>query len=523
MNKRILKPFISVLIIGLTSLYAEKYKITDVKYEAKGAFGVGTTNSYALEQKVEIDKKRVFENEEDFLNYKDDYIQRLKNTRVFQTIDVTWSYSEPDENGIINITLFVNTEDSIHILAVPYPKYDSNNGFSFKLKGKDNNFLGSLNEMAAEINFSLKDSSSEDSKNKAGMAMSYNHPFRAGPFNATWINDYSFSYNLDESSPEWETKTGLQLALPFDRHKFVWEFDQSFIKNLEYVKYEDSTYFTENFSFSVPIILKKIDNWGNIIYTPNTSITYNWDFDGINELNSALSSPLIGVGHSIAAARINWIDRLRSGLSASLSNSYSYNIQRNVFMPVVSTEIQAFKSFYFSDMDDVFSRFGLAADFYAFINIDDSHGKYIMYNGSNIGSRLRGIRDDLKYDNTDFKMCNVISAFVLNLDMPIHFITTDFTTKILNKLNMDIQISPFIDIALTHNKITDRWYDPRDGFYCGGLEILVYPLKWSGFVIRGSAGIDLGRTVLQKLKFPINDDWRQGSKYEISIGLGLHY
>lgn len=523
MNKKVIKILIPAIFLGVTTLHAEKYQIKDVEYNSKGAFGVGTTNSYALEQKVEINKKRIFDNEEAFLKYKDDYIQRLKNTRVFHKVEVDYSYSEADENDVKMVTLFVNTEDAIHILAVPYPKYDSNNGFSFKLKGKDNNFLGSLNEMSAEINFSIKDSNSEDSKNKIGLGMSYDHPFRAGKFNATLINSHSFSYNFDASSPEWDAKTGLRLSLPFKKHNLVWEFDQSFIKNLDYTKYGDDLYFTEYFNFSVPITLKEIDGWGKVFYTPTTSFTYNWDFDGINELNSALSSPSIGVGHSLSTSRINWNDLLRNGLSFSLSNTFAYNTQRNVFMPVVSTEIQAFKSIYFSDMDEVFSRMGFAADFYAFINIEDPHGKYIMYNGSNIGSRLRGIRDDLKYDGTDFKMCNVISAFVLNLDMPIHFFTTAFETKILNKLNVDVQISPFIDIALTHNKITDRWYDPRDGFYCGGLEVLIYPLKWSGFVVRASAGIDLARTVLKKLKMPINDDWRQGSKYEISIGLGLQY
>lgn len=523
MNKKYIKVVFSVLFLGTTFLHAEKYQITNVEYNAKGAFGVGTTNSYALEQKVEINKKRIFEDELSFQKYIDDYTQRLKNTRVFQKVEVDYSYSEPDINGIRAVTLFVNTEDSIHILAVPYPKYDSNSGFSFKLKGKDNNFLGSLNEMAAEINFSLKDSGSEDSKNKIGFAISYDHPFKAGLFNATFINSHSFSYNFDASTPEWNAKTGLKLELPFKKHSLVWEVDQSFIKNLDYKKYNDEMYFKEYLDFSIPITIKEIDGFGKIKYTPDTSLTYNWDFDGINKLNTDLSSPIIQIGHSISAERIDWNNRLRDGLSISLANTYSFNTQRIMFTPVISTEIKAFKTIYFTDMDNVFKCLGFATDFYAFINIEDPHGKYIMSNGTNIGSRLRGIRDDLKYDDTDYKMCNVISAFVLNLDMPVHFFSTSFETKFLNKLNIDVQISPFIDIALTHNKITDRWYDPRDGFYCGGLEILVYPLKWSGFVVRASAGVDLGRTVLKKLKMPINDDWREGSKYEISIGLGLHY
>ena len=69
-------------------MHAEKYQIKNVEYTSKGAFGVGTTNSYALEQKVDINKKRIFDDEEAFLKYKDDYIQRLKNTQVFHKIEV---------------------------------------------------------------------------------------------------------------------------------------------------------------------------------------------------------------------------------------------------------------------------------------------------------------------------------------------------------------------------------------------------------------------------------------------------
>ncbi len=521
LSKKVICGFLAVVFSSV--LFAEKYQISQVDYESEGALGFGKTDPYALSLNVEVDKKRVFDSEAAFLHYKDDYIKRLNNTRLFAEIDVQHTYDEEDENGIRKVSIFVHTKDAIHILAFPYPKYDSNSGFKLKIKGKDNNFLGSMNSMGMELNLSVKDSASEDSKNKIGLGFSYDHPFKAGIFNATWINDYSFNWDLDASSPEWDAKTGLKLELPFDKHSFVWEFDQSFIRNLDYRKYDDDIYFKEYFQFSVPITLAKIDDWGKVTYTPYTSVTYNWDFDGIEELNTDLSSPIIGFGHSIATSRINWAYNLRDGLSLSLGNTYSFNTQRGTFTPSVNTEVMAYKSFIFEDMDDVFARLGFAADFYAFYDIQDPHGKYIMVNGTNIGSRLRGIRDDLKYEDTDSKMCTVISAFVLNLDMPIHFFTTSFETKVLNKLNVDVQVSPFVDIALTHNKITDRWFDPRDGFYCGGLEVLIYPLKWSGFVFRISAGIDLARTVLKKLKMPIENDWRSGSKYELSIGLGLQY
>ena len=76
-------------------------------------------------------------------------------------------------------------------------------------------------------------------------------------------------------------------------------------------------------------------------------------------------------------------------------------------------------------------------------------------------------------------------------------------------------------MALCYNKITQTYFDIKDGFYAGGLEVIVYPLKWSGITIRGSVGIDVGRKFLAN---HINMDWRENvSKKEFSIGFGLHY
>ena len=106
----------------------------------------------------------------------------------------------------------------------------------------------------------------------------------------------------------------------------------------------------------------------------------------------------------------------------------------------------------------------------------------------------------------------------MNLDFPIHLFRTNFKKAFLN---FDLQASPFIDIALCNNKITNTLFDPKDGFYAAGLEFLVYPLKWSGITIRGSIGIDVGRKFLGNY---LNMDWRENvSKKEFLIGFGLQY
>ena len=74
-------------------------------------------------------------------------------------------------------------------------------------------------------------------------------------------------------------------------------------------------------------------------------------------------------------------------------------------------------------------------------------------------------------------------------------------------------------------QVTGKTFAIKDGWYGAGLEVLVYPARWRSLVVRGSVGVDLGKTVINKVLPQLYDDsWRgSASSYEISIGIGLHY
>ena len=154
MNKKNIL-FFSLLIFCAT-LFAQKFQIVDVEYNLEGA-GLkllGVTNPYALEQKVSVDKKTIFLSEEEFNKYFEDYKKQINNLRAFEKIEITYSVLE-EQDEINYVKINVKLKDSIHILAVPYLKYDSNTGLTFKLKAKDTNFLGSLNSMSTDLNFAI--------------------------------------------------------------------------------------------------------------------------------------------------------------------------------------------------------------------------------------------------------------------------------------------------------------------------------------------------------------------------------
>ena len=117
------------------------------------------------------------------------------------------------------------------------------------------------------------------------------------------------------------------------------------------------------------------------------------------------------------------------------------------------------------------------------------------------------------------------AAMIFNLDVPIKILTTDWEKwgfGFLRSFNFELQIAPFVDIALEANRATGRVFDPRDGFYCAGVEVLLFPQKWKSVQIRASAGVDIGRALLKNW---IDTSWRDvnSSKKELTIGIGLFY
>ena len=517
------KHFILFFTFFSPYLFASSYRIVNVDYEIKGS-----TRKYALERKVDIDKKKIFADEDELIKYINDYKQRVENTRVFDDINVDFTVGESNDEEPLPVSIKVGAKDSLHLLVAPYPKYNSNSGFKFQLKVKDTNFLGLMETLTGDFSFAVVQNSKDEdepAKYKFGFSTDFAVPFKMGKINSSWNNVIDISYTIRNTTPEWKLKTGLECSLPYDKFPLNFEFYQSFIRDLDYedtvingknIHYGDGTYFVEYAKLSVPIRVQEISGWGSIYYTPFIDGTYNWDHNRISELNSDLLGPEMGIGQTLSASRINWIENFRNGVSASLTQSYTYNFKTFVFSPGLQGEIKFYKAF---------KQLGIATDIYAFA---------YMYTSKNIGSRLRGIRDDQYFASgsgaEDKKACDTPAAVVINLDLPIKIFKAHWKEvpvikhiPLVKYFDMELQLSPFVDVAFIKNRATDTDFSYKDGFLSGGLEMIIYPLRWKGIQVRGSFGVDLGRK-MPGIKGRLNQDWRKGvSSYEISIGIGLHY
>lgn len=550
------KFFLFVLtLLFINIVNAESYYIKDVNYKI-----TGITRQYALETKVKIDRKKIFGSEDELRKYLDDIVIQMLNTRTFDNVTYTCviddlpstenSISEKyntenddnteeselpqntsDNTQTKNVTVTFFTTDTKHLIATPYPKYKSGDSLTAMIKVKDTNFAGSMENFTANVDFAVELNKDDEPESfKTGFSTDFGIPFKMGKLDTVWDNSIDFSYTFGDSSPEWDFETGLKMALPFDKYSLIFNVRQSFIKNFDYegewkgtgeyqtyYEYNDSLYFVENVGFSIPIVIQEVNNWGRIYYTPFVNATYNWDFDGIHKDDSYLLGPAMSFGQTISTGRVNWIENFRNGINVSLTQLFGYNFNNYAFNPGITAELKLYKAF---------KNLGLSADFYA----------YAYMNGTeNFGSRLRGIRKDQYYDSTDpeiaiLKSTDAQAAFVFNFDMPIKLFRIYWEKvpvinkiKASSKFNLEAQISPFVDIALFKNEETGTSFNIKDSFISGGIEGIIYPLRWKGIQVRGSLGIDLTRK-MPVLKGKVNQDWRESCKsYEISIGIGLHY
>ncbi len=519
---------LSSLVLG-SALFASSYRIKSAEYKITGSRAnfTGKTREYSLKTKVPVDYKRIFNNEDELVEYINDLKQQIENTRNFEKVSVDFSVSEPNENDESLVLLQISTYDSMHFIAAPYPKYSSGDSLNLTVKMKDTNFLGSMETMTGEAKFAFElDENDKPTDTLVGLGFDFETPFQLASLDATWENSFDFSYTFGDSTPEWNIDTGLNLTKKFNKFSVETTFNQIFAKNLDYkeedlngkvVHYGDDTYFGEKIGLSIPITIQEINNWGKIYYTPFFEGTYYWDFDGISSENTDLSSPVISFGQTLSTERVNWIENFRNGLSLSITNSFGYNFQTYSFIPSVTGEILAYKAF---------KHFAINTDIYGFA---------VMNGTKSFGERLRGIRDDQYFsedtgEHVHEKACTSAAALVVNIDVPIKICRIYWEDvplikkiKFAKYFNLEAQISPFVDFAIFHNEASDTTFHPKDGFLCGGLEGIIYPLKIKGIQVRASFGVDLSRK-MPKIKSFFHQDWRDNVKsYEISIGLGLHY
>ena len=509
-SKKSLISYLMIILLSLSSLYAQKFQIDSVEYIIDGSTKIDVLTSY-----VEVDTTTVFESEDALKSYIRELKAEYDRLRNFESVEIKYK-RDYDIKELYPVSLVISLKDSKHLLVLPYPKYDSSTGLSAKIKMKDSNFLGNMAELSSDV-FFASETEDEDSVNpdyKIGFDFNYNMPFSTGIFSNKWINDYGLSYTIGRSYPEYNIVTGIESSVSFDNVSLVLLALQRGGIDFDYTPYGDEIYFGNTLKLSLPVKLLETKSYGDVTFTPYVDFNTYYDNDGINADNIDFAGPKLKGGLTFDTGKVYWSDNFRNGILINMDASYGWNFQINANILKAKAELFAYNAFRYNAVNMHILAF-------------------YQHNGrDSIGEYLRGIKDQSHYAGLS-KLYNPVksqSAIVLNMDFPFHLMTWDwriFTdNSFLNKFNFEVQFSPFVDIGLTYNEETKRLFSPKDGFYTGGFEFLVYPQKWKSIVVRASAGFDVGRLIIANINSDIIDvSWRKSniSPYEIYIGIGLLY
>jgi hypothetical protein len=446
---------------------------------------------------------------EGYIAYK---TQVIYNQRVIEAVTIEYTLAETDDEGLVPVDLRVITKDTRNFIILPEPQYDSNSGFELTLKGRDYNFLGSITPLRVDVGYTFN----EKEEHGASFLIDSDFPFLAMGLN--WNLDFDNELKYLQGAPLYfKNTTGLSLDLPVKWTTLTFALEQITVLNEENDandEIDDGAYFNEQWyttsglsaQWKIPLGLS-VGGLGELTYTPKIKGSVNYRPAG--DIGDYRRGAALTLSQTLEFGEINWIGNFRKGVKVSLDNSNTYGTNRNSWNH--SINFSSIGHFPVTDYFEISGRLMYRHWFFSQKSIYKvySQGKFHVYTDG--GDVLRGIR------NNALPAENMLS---LNLDFPfrvIRFVPSEWlhNTK-LHLFDFELQVSPFIDIALVRDPVHDRVFSPGEALVAGGLELIVFPLAWRSLYLRISAGTDLVELFKTKKLFP-------GNNRELFIGLGYHF
>ena len=463
---------------------------------------IGRTLPFMLNTKTELKIGEEIKGYDKLIIFINDKKQLLINERVLKdNVRIEYTFSEPDVYGRIPFDMQIYTEDTWNIIALPYPKYDSNTGFELTIKARDYNFLGTMNALRLDLGYRY------DEKGRSYYNLMLDTGIPVSLFGLKWHIDFDhdFVYRPDRTLDYYyKNSTGLSVDLPIKSSTLTLSFHEQFILNDELSEIDKKKYgleFQEGFylsskpeiSWKIPTNLE-IGSFGFLTYTPGLSAAINHELPAW-ELLENRDGAIINFSHTLGFGRVNWIGNFKKGFTANAKNSFNrfYSFPGENWEPIYADlELSAAGYFTFTDFIGLSSRI--------------LYRHYFNTYNETAGDVLRGILDN-KID-ADY----IVS---LNIDIPLRALKVRPSqwfpeNKAARIFDFDLHLIPVFDIAFYQNHFKKKTFGNENILMGGGLELVIFPYSWRSLFLRISAGWDLLNT---NFKMPM----------EIFIGMDLFY
>jgi hypothetical protein len=467
----------------------------------------GRTRPFALIQRGELKAGEQLKGKKALEGYIQEKVQLLVNQRVLETVGIDYTLGAAEEDGAVPVDLLVRVRDTWNIIAIPYPKYDSNTGFELTIKARDYNFLGTMSPLRIDLGYSLAE---DDLWNFGRGAFSFeldsDTPFNALGYNWNFNFDHIFSYTYGEPL-SYKNVTGISMELPYRWTTFTFGFEEDFIlyeENKERYKAQYGEHFngyyfsSELFArWKIPLGLE-VFRYGELSWTPKLSGKIN--YRPMGELDDIRKGPALSFDQTLGFGRVNWIGNYRSGAEALAENTNVWNFYQASWNSNISLSLIYHKPFT--------SFFGISGRFQYRHWFDPYYPDDYYDEG---GDALRGVLN---------RSLNTRAMLSLNVDFPLRalrFMPSEWLhNRKLHFFDFELHASPFADLALMDAPLNNKKFSPGDMIFSGGLELILFPAFMRSIYLRISLGYNLNEFAAAK-KIP------SGSNREIFIGLGHFY
>ena len=457
---------------GANEREATKYEITDVNYEIDGR-----TQRWALDGKLEIEEGTGFASMEQVEAYIANKRQELRNQRVLSAESRIEYEILPRSGRPDAIEITVNAVDTWNLVALPYPKYDSNEGLLLGIRARDYNFFGTMEELRVDLDYENKiDGQDKLSGDEVwSLETTFDWPFQ-------WLG-HSWKWTLAQNL-EFDSRTDIEYDLSTDlAYDFLIGARQvtaTYSQAYDYLtsdKEGDGYFLTSGVklgtSYDTGWYLPVMEE---LTYSPSlfTNVSYKLD-DRISEERRGVEA---GFEHSLEGRNVDWLGNFREGMRGRITNTNSVNLNDRSFARSMDAELAGY----------------LAADPFGFsgrglISLSLDEDDYAN------ASPIRGILDD-RYEGS--------AGAYLN---------TDVTLKVWTIGTLvEGQGSLFFDAGAIFDD--GSGFDAGENLHAGaGIEAIGFPLFARSFYVRVSAGFDLREVIANGTLL----------ERELFIGLGHHY
>lgn len=500
-----------------TRVHPVFYKIETVIYSING-----WTDTKALERFLDWNYDKLFETQSELDDFLEEKRRLLANNRIFQESSLTYSWVVEEDGGAF-VTVEVHVKDSWNILALPIPKYSDSEGLNLSLRIRDNNFLGSMEQLRVNLEFRR----STGGTNSLGGSMDVRLPLDVGGDNwflgveasgfyktgnlvdlsAGWNFSYPFTietqfyqYGLgqkvsvaDSKNTELTFYTFLATTMIFSEHKLTITPSQSMRIFTDYAD-PDGYFTTSRLDVSLSVPFRTLPRNWNVSFTTGLFGYQQYLFD--KPISYSRSGLYTGTFQNLGFGRWDWVENFRRGLTFGINYTYEYNWGQNLHDNRVSAALSVYQ-----------------------VLVD-----FLMLSG-----RLRGTFNQQASDAA--KMEEVRGVLDTNIQGNFGaYFNSDVTFKVLRVdnfedwwgwnwmrfFNFELHLNFFTDLGYIFPVSTFKW-DQERWVWTGGAEFIGFPLAARSYFLRLSYGVNLR-------KLEENDyNLLSGNVRELFIGLGHHY